>query len=52
MMGTDPPVRLVPAPRGVTGIFSREATFMILETSSVLTGKSTTSGIPLTMKAS
>ncbi len=43
--GTDPPARLVPAPRAVTGIFSREATFMIRETSSVLTGRSATSGI-------
>jgi len=44
-MGTVPPLRFVPAPRGVTGIPSSFATFMMAETCSVPCGSSTTSGI-------
>ena len=43
-LATDVPLRLVPAPRGMILIFSREAIFMILEISSRLPGSITASG--------
>ncbi len=42
--GTDPPLTFVPPPLGVTGIFSALASFIIRDTSSVVVGKTTTSG--------
>ncbi len=43
--GTAPPDSPEPAPRGVTGMRSRFASFMIAAISSALAGFTTTSGI-------
>ncbi len=43
-MGTEPPAKPVPAPRGVTGILLAAHIFMIAETSSVLSASQTASG--------
>ena len=44
--GTLPPTRPVPAPRTVTGIVCSLQILMICDTSLVLAGKTTTSGLP------
>ena len=46
-MGTQPPTSPVPAPRTVTGIFSRLHSFMMAETSSVLSTRHIASGMTL-----
>ena len=46
-IGTQPPTRPVPAPRTVTGMRSEEQSFMISETSSVLSTSTAASGMYL-----
>ena len=43
--GTAPPERPVPPPRGVTGMRSRLASFMIAAISSAVRGRTTASGM-------
>ena len=51
-VGMVPPLKFVPEPRAMTGIFSRKARTITADTSAVVPGRTTMSGFPLAREAS
>ena len=50
--GIEPPLNPVPAPRGTSGTFRRDASRAICETCSAVSGNTITSGVPVDSPAS